>query len=220
MTNIPDLGYQLAEPRYHHAPGYPRVDVYIRTAPSYHHFDPEAVNLVVCNPVSGGEARAAQSLTIYHPWSGEKHYQVLPGPIDMVDREGHKRDIFTFGGQLTVHATDELTILTFESPAPILVEVGLDTTARLLADETEIILAQRRSAWLPGLEGYEQRLIQARPDQLYAACLKALHERFLDLRQCGEETAQDFCNFIHGEISALDEQGEWPVILPSIEDLL
>ncbi len=220
MTNNLDLGYQLAERRYPHAPGYPRVDIFLRTAPSWHHFDPEAVGLLVCDPGSGGEEHVVHPLTIYHPWPGEKHYQVLPGPVDLIDRKGHKRDIFIYGGRLTIESGDELTICTLESPAPILVEESMDTVARLLAEETEIILAQRRSAWLPGLEDYEQRLIQVRPDLLYAVCMKTLRERFLDMRQNGEESVQDFCNFLRGEISALDEQGEWPIILPNIEDIL
>jgi hypothetical protein len=90
----------------------------------------------------------------------------------------------------------------------------------VLAEEAEILLAQRRSAWLPGLEDYEQRLIHARPGVLYAACLQALHERFHSLRQSGEQTAQDFCSFLHAEIAALEAQGDWPLVLPRLEDLL
>ena len=220
MHTAPDLGYQLFERRYPHAPGYPRVDIYIRPIPSWHHFDPEVLNLLVCSPESEGEARVAQPLTVYHPWPGEEHYQVLAGPIDLIDRQGQKRDIFSFGGKLTIHSSEELTACTLESPAPLLVEGGLDTLPRVLAEEAEILLAQRRSAWLPGLEDYEQRLIQARPDVLYAACLKALHERFLCLRQSGDQPAQDFCNFLHAEIDALDREGDWPALLPRIEDLL
>jgi hypothetical protein len=170
--DIKDLGYILYPPRRPHEPGYPRLDVILRSTPTGKHFDPLRVHLDVV--VSQQDVTC---LAIEHPWSDKDNYTACAGIVDLIDQKGKHLDAFTFGGALHIQTEEEHTLLVLTSPAPILLpaESPLD---QLLVDEVKIILAERQAIREvePGL--FEKLLIAAPPLELYHAISVAVLERY------------------------------------------
>ena len=108
-----DLGYILYPPRRPHEPGYPRLDVILRSTPTGQHFDPLSVYLDVATA-----NQEVNRLTVEHPWSDQDDYTVCAGIVDLIDQKGKHLDAFTFGGALHIQTEEERTLLVLTSPAP------------------------------------------------------------------------------------------------------
>jgi hypothetical protein len=200
LHDTKNLGYILYPRRRPTEPGYPRLDVILRTTPSEHHFDPVQVLLTAVDRIQG-----VSFLTLQHPLPRRETYPVCAGPIDLIDRLGKHLDIFSFGGSLQIEPEEEHTTLVFTSPAPILLtaESPLD---RLLVEEAEILLAQRQAARevTPGL--YDQHLQEAPPLELYHAMLAAIQERYQHLPPSENELTLKFRHILRVELEATEEE--------------
>jgi hypothetical protein len=130
-TGRQDLGYIFCPQRYHHAPGYPRMDVVLRPTPTYRHFDPEWVEIeVVCR--DGG----LTSLIVRHPWRSRKQcYRVRPARVCWGDRKEKECAVFSFGGALQIASTQADTTCVITSAAPILYAANHSSIPMLLAEE-------------------------------------------------------------------------------------
>jgi SNF2 family DNA or RNA helicase len=89
----------------------------------------------------------------------------------------------------------------------------------VLAEETEILFAERRAEWLPDLEAYEQRLTNVSPHDLYTTCLETLRQKHEHVQHLTEETHQ-LIRFIEDEIHALKVQELWPNKVPTLAEVL
>ncbi len=213
-----DLGYVFYPREYPHAPGHPRLDITIRKAPTGRHFDPVAVHLLIRSRPhipSGG----VETISIHHPWPYESQFQACAGRIIIDDRFDKKVEAFTFGGNLSVLTQESETSCVLESPAPILELISTSSIAIALAEETEILLAERRAEWLPDIEAYEQRLTNVSPHDLYTTCLETLRQKHEHVQHLTEETHQ-LIRFIEDEIRALKEQKLWPDRVAALTEIL
>jgi hypothetical protein len=195
-----DLGYILYPPRRPHEPGYPRLDVILRSTPTGQHFDPYRVHLDVV--VS---KQYVSRLTIEHPWDDMDDYQVCAGVMDLSDHRGKHVDAFTFGGALHIQNQGESTLLVLTSPAPILLpdESRLD---QLLVDEIKIILAERQAIREVEPELYDKLRIAAPPLELYHAILVAILAHYQRLHTGEDELVFKLEHTLHVEIAAVEEQ--------------
>lgn len=204
-----------------HTPGYKRVDIIIHDSPTYSHFDPEKVCLSTLS-VEG----CVESLIIHHPYSlilSKKKHRVCAGTVTLTDRKGKNVDIFTFGGSIRIDSQETKTLCVLESPAPILHLNNSNQIARILAEEVEILLAERRASWLPDIEAYEKQLAKIDPTILYVSCLNAIKSNFSNLQNSGgSHDIQLILDFIRTEIRWLHKQHIWLEgrVAPSIEELL
>jgi hypothetical protein len=216
MHNLPDnKGYILHPPRRPSDPGYSQLDVVFRSEPTGFHFDPEAMRLMVVYPHGG-----VDQLKVAHPWISERRYQVCPGQIDLSDRFGKKVEAFTFGGVLSIEPVDEKeTFCSLQSLAPILLYRSLDAIPTLLAQESEILLAERRAVWGHDPDTFDQRLAALDPQVFYVTCLEAILARFDHLPGPDDEIRK-FRHVLHTEITALQENGRGQVVAKRLEDIL
>jgi hypothetical protein len=202
-----DLGYRLYAPRRHNEPGYSQIDVNLASEPSEHHFDPERIEVVVESDYGGLDC-----MEVTHPWSGGRLYRVCAGQFDLIDRKGKHLEAFTFGGELVIVADNLCTTLTLKSPAPILLMFSMHSAPTLLAQEVEILLAQRRAAWEHDPETFDRRLVAADPLALYLACLEAIRQRFAHFPNTEDDFMVKFKHTIKAEIDHLKD--EWSPVLP------
>jgi len=209
-----DLGYFFRPPAYRHAPGSPRLDIWLHLTPTHEHYDPDTVELLI--PTQHAEIT---HLKVSHPWHFKNQYQVCPGRIILRDRVGKKVEAFTFGGQMQIESQPQTTEVSISSPAPI-IQLRYEDIPTLLVEEVETLLAERRAAWLPNEDGFQKRLIAAEPRGLYAACLKTLVEQFNALAPDDSHKLKALENFIKGEIEANRRQGLWPPLVSPLNQLL
>ena len=223
-TSFPKWGYLLEDLPYPEAPGGRRLTVNLFAEPTGEHFDPyKAVFPVVDRITHGptGDRYALSLLTVEHPWEGRPQHQVAAGRIRVLDHADQEVVWFTFGGTLTLERQAGFTMARLTSPAPIL-EVG-DSTAeemvRLLADEAEELLAQRRAAHLPDhLEGLAARMAAVDPWLLYCVVLRTLEIKFEALPEGPVE--ERFLEFLRHQMQTLREADRWPHPLPTLDNLL
>ncbi len=208
-------GYALYPPRRPSDPGYSQLDVFFRSEPTGVHFDPEALRLVVVYPHGG-----IDQLKVAHPWISERRYRVCPGQIDLSDRFGKKVEAFTFGGILSIEPVDEKeTNCSVKSLAPILLYRSLDAIPTLLAQESEILLAERRAIWGHDPETFDQRMAVLDPPVFYLACLQAILARFEHLPGPDEEIRK-FRHVLQTELTAFRDDGQGLVATKRLEEIL
>ena len=214
-SNEKEYGYFFHPRERSDSPGHPRLDVVLRSVPTKTHFDPIKMTL---NVASGHEN--IEFIKLHHPWSMLEQYQACAGRVILQDRAGKKVEAFTFGGDLRIKSEDELMTGVLTSPAPILELISSSPISSLLAEETEIIFAERRAESKPDHTTFNKKLINADPLTLYCVCLEALREKFEHSRQRENEIIHHFAHFIQTEIKALHELKKWPARLPTVAELL
>ena len=210
-----EYGYYFHSREYSSSPGHPRLDVLLRSVPTGKHFDPEKISITVVS-----EDRGAELLRAHHPWPGQEQYRACAGRVILQDRRGKKVEVFTFGGDLRIESEEMLTACVLTSPAPILERTGTSSIPELLAEETEIIFAERRADWGPDHSTFKDRLTAADPFILYCICLESLKEKFEQYPPREDEFIQQFVHFLNTEIKTLHELDKWPGSLPTIADVL
>jgi len=210
-----DYGYYFHSREYSDSPGHPRLDVLLRSVPTGKHFDPEKLSLT-----AAPKHRGAELLRVQHPWSGQEQYRACAGRVILQDRKGKKVEAFTFGGDLRIESEEMLTACFLTSPAPILERIGTSSIPELLAEETEIIFAERRADWEPDQSTFKDRLTAADPFTLYCICLESLKEKFKRYPSRGDEFIRQFVHFLNTEIKTLHELDKWPVSIPTIDEIL
>jgi hypothetical protein len=191
-----ELGYTFSPGRRASELGFSSLKIVICIKPSHLHFDPKSVSLNVYSQASG-----TNSLTIQHGGGPESQYQVVAGPIHIEDKIGKVVAAVCFGGVLMIDASDpECTICTLSSPAPILGNFSEHSVARILAEETQILLAERQSAWEGKEDEYERRLGAIEPLALYYACLASLQEHLKKIHMLNEEESNRALAVIKAEL--------------------
>ena len=210
-----DLGYHFYPPDHPHDPGHPRLDIVLQSSPSLQHFDPDRVEIPVVTP-----GKNSERLTIYHPWPGLRSFQVYPGRIILRDRLNKVIEAFSFGGALEITTGEPRTVIRVQSEAPILNLAPQASIAILLAEEVEILLAERRAVWSRDLNAFEARLASIAPFVLYTACLNTLRRRFQQLHPISEGSAQKFYHFLVTESRELQAIHPLPAHTQTLSELL
>ena len=216
---VKELGYNFYPARRPSEPGYSRLDILINPKPSELHFDPKSVTLTVYS-----EQRGLEILTIRYGWMLGARFKTAAGQVYIEDKKGKEVEAFTYGGELTIDSSDmAATRLTLISPAPILGNYSEDSVAAVIAEETQILLAERRSAWEGREDDYERQLGTIEPMALYYACLAALQDRMKPIHMGNDEGKYQVLGKIREEIrqstrdSGLGADG---MALMRIEDIL
>lgn len=210
-----DLGYTFFPARHPHDPGHPRLDIIIRPEPTGLHFDPERVQIPVVQQEENFE-----NLLVTHPWARAENLELFPGRVILRDRLNKVAEAFVFGGQVEINSDEEKTRLSLRSPAPILSLTIERSVAVLLAEEVEILLAERRAAWAGNLHEYEHRLARTDPLSLYHACLNSLREKFRHFPPAEDGQNQRFYHFLVVESRVIQETHHLPVSGDTVEELL
>jgi hypothetical protein len=214
-SNEKEYGYFFHSQERSDSPGHPQLDVFLRSVPTEKHFDPVKMTI---NVAVGG--KDIEFIKVHHPWSLLEHYRVCSGRVILQDRKGKKVEAFTFGGDLQIESKEEVTIGNLTSPAPILELTSTSSFPSLLAEETEIIFAERRAEWEPDHTTFNKKLIMADPFVLYCACLEYLEVKYEHSHIRDDGVIQHFAQFLHDEIEALQGLHKWPVKLPTVAELL
>ncbi len=210
------LGYIFAPPAYKHAPGSPELNVFLREHPTEKHFDPIRVQILVASDDVG----VVETLVVELPWPKSESYRACAGRITLTDHKEKEVNMFCFGGSLAISPGKDVVACTLTSPAPI-IELTFETSIYTrLAEECEILLAEREAAQAKQKGAYLKRLAAAEPAALYAACLLALQEKFKDFPHKEEFSIAQLTAFIKDEISVLQEQQRWPTAVLTLNDLL
>lgn len=213
-----DLAYFFWPHQRHSDPGHPRLEVKLFGSPSNQHFDPEHLEVLIKSP---GEAGANIELQkIYHPWTSPATLQVAAGSLAIVDWRQKEVDVFSYGGSIHIANHNDFAVCTFESPAPIINLKDCTENARMMVEETEIILARRRAAWDNNEAEFDRRLALIEPLKLYIVCLNTLHSTFSRSHHKDLPHISNFLNFIHAETTALESSGQWGLSVPELEDVL
>jgi hypothetical protein len=210
-----EYGYYFHSREHSDSPGHPQLDVLLRSVPTGKHFDPEKLSITVAP-----KHRGTEFLKVHHPWPGQEQYRACAGRVILQDRKGKKVEAFTFGGDLRIESEEMLTACVLTSPAPILERTGTSSIPELLAEETEIIFAERRADWEPDHSTFKDRISAVDPFTLYCVCLESLKEKFVRYPPIEDELIQQFVHFLDTEIKTLHELDKWPVSLPTISEIL
>jgi hypothetical protein len=216
LSNEPDLGYVFYPYKTIDHPGHPRLDVIISRKPTYRHFDPERVNF----PVVSQTEDFVKHVVIRHPWTLKKRYRVCAGRIVLTDLQGKRIEAFSFGGDLQIVSDAEHTICVLQSRAPIFSLHALHDLPTWITVESEIILARQRAHWDPKHpHEFQTHLATLDPLLLYASCLQTIQDKHCDLYLEEEELDHQGLHFVQTEIHRLQENEEWPLLVPTPDQL-
>ena len=198
--------------------GYAEFEVLLRAVPTGLHFDPSEVRLRIVMP--DGRVQAA---AIRHPsYSATDSGRVIAGRILLHDHYGKVVEAFSFGGEITVSTTDDLTTCHIISSAPI-IELALDEPLpTLLVEEVEVLLAHQHAIYDQRGKDYEMHLAQIEPSLLYCACLAELHKKLLPASDVtsGNPEMPHLISFLPLEMTRLTAAGLCPKLIPSVAELL
>lgn len=218
-ASVNDLRYSFHPKSYLHAPGYPRLEVFLQELKTEHSSYSQRLQVDVVDVM-----QPIRRLIIQHGKALEEdHYRICAGRIIMATHQDQAMHIFTFGADLQVRCEGNHTICIITSTAPIL---PLDPLHRhevsfRLAEEIEGALARRHAAWRCDPGAYEERLIKVDPHKFYCTCLAALSEQFRRIPYEAEhESSHQLTAFLNEEISTLQERREWPSYVCSLDELL
>lgn len=166
-----NLGYTFTHEKHSIERGFPNLRVFLRQTPSGTHFDPESMSLT---SVTDGKPN---DVIIHHPTQLHGEMKVLAGRVVLTDRRQHKVEFFTFGGMLTVDQKSDYVECTLNSDAPIYLLDDRESASALFAEDAEIMLAERRAAFIPHEEEFDKRLIEIDPFHLFVAVLHEIAEK-------------------------------------------
>ncbi len=142
----------------------------LRAAPTFRHFDAERVELWVSEGSRGSRlvvTRDTPALDTEYSW----------GTVTIVDRLGISNEYVTFGGHLTVAEVDDMTVVIFVSPSPILRRGGHSQGWDQAAIDAAAFLGRLMIA-VDYVPGFEARMAAARPLARYAAFISDAIRRF------------------------------------------
>ena len=165
------LGFELVHGEQHGGPGGATLLVALRDKPTLEHFDPERIDYWVVDRERGRPALLDRRSPV--PYSAEFAW----GTIKVVDRLEVANTFLTFGGRLSVEATDgSAAYAIFGSPAPILRWTGHSQDVDPLAAEVRGFFARMMIPidFTPGAEG---TVALTPPITLYSAVLWDLRDR-------------------------------------------
>ncbi len=211
------LGYVFLPPCHPNHLCHRQLDINLQDTPTLQHYDPEVVQFMVASDFLGNSV-----MRVRHPWEGKEEIHAVVGTVIMEDRFDKVVEAFTFGGDLQISSKDGQTKCSLISKAPILPLLSRSSIETVLAEEVEIILAERREVWDEAHKQipFEQCLAEVDPFILYLSCLKNLQEKFSLFPKPLPEYLGKFVHFLRMEIKRLQSEQLWPLYVPDIEKLL
>ncbi len=166
------LGFLVVNGSHPEATGSAQLLVALRSQPTLEHFDAELVEHWVS---SGGRGRLTE---IRRSGPTPRTEPFAWGTIRAVDRVEASNSFLTFGGDVTVAAVDaDMTIVVFDSPAPILRSTGHSQSLDPLTGQVGAFFAKMKVP-IDFQDGAEQRIAAMAPRALYGAMLAALQRRY------------------------------------------
>jgi hypothetical protein len=211
---IEDLGYLFFPRKNDHGVGYSRFEAILRSHPTEEHFDPEVLRLRVVSEFGGIEY-----LYINQPWVGEEHYRAIVCHVLLRDRKDKTVNSYTYGGDLRIEVNQDQTKCVLVSPAPIFRMEGIISIPSLVAQETEILLAEIAAKSRSDHMVFEDKLSTIDPLLLYGASLVSINLKYLDFKHKHFSHIFNLIQFIRHEIEKLQGSGELPVPIPKLVDL-
>jgi hypothetical protein len=211
---IEDLGYLLIPRKNDHGVGFSRFEAILRSHPTEEHFDPELLRLRVVSELAGMEY-----LYINHPWVGEEHYRAIVGHVLLRDRKNKTVNSYAYGGDLRIEVNHDQTTCVLVSPAPIFRMEGIISIPSLVAQETEILLAEITAKSRYDHMVFEDKLSTIDPLLLYGASLISINLRYLDFKHKHSNHIFNLIQFIRHEIEKLQGSGVLSVPIPKLVDL-
>ncbi len=152
------------------------------------------------------------------------HYQLAPGRLTFHNHKQDKLTYFSLGGKLAMRSDKSGISGVIESSAPFLraSHDPFSTSFQVfLVEEIEDLLAELRAGRLPHGSAFEFALCQYGPNQLYAACLISLENKFADNPHYQEDQqSRAFTHLVRAEIDDMVEHHLWPQNSVSLEGLL
>ena len=146
--------------------------VALRSRPTLEHFDPELVEHWATNNGRGRIVEITRATPV------PLHESFSWGTIRVVDRVDVQNSFLSFGGDVSVAALDpDTTIVTFDSPAPILRSTGHSQSVDPLTGEVGAFFA-RIKVPIDFTPGVEERIASLSPRALHGAMLAALQLRY------------------------------------------
>ncbi len=211
-----EIGYRFepfADPR---LPGHPKLQVVIYAQPTLQHYDPESIEVPIVTSSHHLESRLIRHLAPRH-----ETLRVCAGTIIIRDRVNKEVEVFSLGGELSIDSHFDHTVCTLISPAPIFDLLSEHSLSVLVAEEIEMLLAERRAAWAARPNLFDERLACAEPWLLFAACLKALSVRFAHHSVSIDDPDYHLIHFLRSEICLGPDGWISPSkIIPNLADLL
>jgi hypothetical protein len=212
-----DYGYHFDPPAPSDHPGHRKLTVVLRPKPTERHYDPELADFPIVTLM-----HELDRLAVFHPWPVSGEQRAAPGRVILTDRKGKVVEAFTFGGTLTIDASDEQVVAVLTSPAPILPLLPPHDVAELLADEVDILLARRRAYWDEQRRPYalDECLARVEPLALFQSCLAAIHAEYVRAPRVFHDQERRLGTFLQREIAAQAHAGDWPRCVTPLEALL
>jgi hypothetical protein len=215
LADEPDLGYYFHPSDTADHPGHPRLDIIIKATPTERHFDPQKVRLFV------SARHGIKQLVVHHPWTLKTEHRVSPGLIVITDRKGKRVEAYSFGGDLVIVSDKDQTVCALTSPAPIFPLFTTHDLPMWLVCEFEILLAEQEADWDPRHpHDFEDHAAAVDPFLLYASCLQALRDKGANLQAEISGLDHQGYQFVKTEIERLQREGKWPLLLPTLDQLL
>jgi len=212
---IANWGYSFLDASHPDRLGYGGLVIAVREKPTGKHFDPENIHLHLCD-AAGGIRATTLSWQSPRPVSD----RVCLCRVILTDRFDQRVEFLTFGGSLEIIQQSDKVIYTLRSPAPVLEILGQeDTIPDQVAFETEALLSQEAAHWGQDDRGFEQRLAQTEPLQLYIAVVHTLLFRH-KLFEAMEIVYPELDDALFCEKRWLKAEGLWPDKPPTLSELL
>jgi len=212
-------GYTFAVSKYQPPLGHSHLDVYLSSQQLPRSFDAKKARFLV---IRGGSIKELQ---VVHPWisfEGEQVIQVCPGRFKLSEYDEDVHYGFSWGGQLTVTNENELTHCALTSSAPILnLEVGPQTPGSMIANESEILLAERQAACGLDENGFSERLAGVEPLALFVSMLASIDQQHKEIPSAARGSDYLFLEHnLHAMMKILEQAGDWPAHVPMIEEII
>jgi len=208
-NDYPVWGFLYHYPNYDQPGGAFQLDVYLTEEPIGLDFNPKTMELTVESSLGG-----VDEIKLFAPLGEKKSYHVVAGKVKILSHEGMREYALTFGGKLNIEKHEDYIYCELVSPAPIYEITRIIESHRLLVDEIEIILAERKAAWIENEREYEKRLIEADPLELYIAISQKLIEKFRGSAYAKEDRYRRLAKFLQDEVLRLQKmrRGKLPVL--------
>jgi hypothetical protein len=208
------LGYRFGGRGRPSALGYTQLQARLTLKPGNTHFDPQYLRVSIFSPTEG-----VGHLSVCHPWEADERYRLYPDRIILRDHHSQTIEAFVFGGRLQISPNAGRTLCTVSSDAPILELVGERSISTMLAVEVEGLLADRRTPGERQPSAVEEKIAQANPLALYAACLLALKMK-LNRLTILDVTQVQLLRAVAAEMESLRQLPAFEGGLPTLKDML
>lgn len=212
QEELPKIGFLYHFPDLSHPKSRFRLDIHISNEPTHKHFD-----IIWTKFLAWSQKDGAFEVTVHHPWTDKKEFQVCPGLVIMEDRNGYKKEAFTLGGKLTIEVEDQQTICKLTSEAPILGINEASAVGKLLIDDLEVLLAEYRADFVI-VTKFQSALCQINPFSLYLACLKKLIFKVESIQKKDDLTF-DYLLHLQMQWNRLEAVGKIPAEVPTLAEL-